>query len=531
LDTLVAEKLISPQGKNWLIEAMDPYHDDRITLTGYPDTNVAESVILCVKKTMPVSVATQSGAGLWDCNICMFNSEHQSTAGSTSLFGPGAWNNGAILSSNASGLTNYPACGVCAYQSVAGFPTYGSSAATFSQNIPLSNDATPYLAQNARVIAKGFEVINTTSELNKQGTVTIYRQPMPDPSNLATVNYNANSTLADERKEPKLCLSIAEYQAAAIELRTLTEKIARNKTCCERARGSCAECQQTGPLIQAHCPECHATLRIARAKAQDREETLRAGLPTVMGTISTYYYPAPPGTLAQAILLPSSQQWPAKDGCYLIAPMNTQNNVAKVLSPLSYAAVEGETADGSLGLVMCCPGINQASAVTQVLVPSNMVHVSPFDLVGAYFTGLSQQTTLTVNACWYVEVFPTPWDSILAPLGSKSPGFDPLAIEIYGRALSSMPIGVPQGMNPMGEWFKSVLNAVRDVAVPVGRVVGNFVPGVGAVTEVVDQVAKSLRPVAKKAVKRERKQNVKAIKGRPGPPGTSAGPGGTFKSK
>lgn len=532
LQTLVSEGLLTDSGKRWLTEVMDPFHDEKLVLTGYPDTNVAGSVVQVIRKSLQLSVPGAVGAGNWDCNICMFNSEHTDVQPQTA-FGQATnspWNNLAIWQTTSSGVVPYPAEGIVAYSAVAGAQTFGSnSASTGNSQVVASTDATPYLAQNARVIAKGFEVVNTTADINKQGLVTCYRQPMPDVDNLSTVCYNSNTTLADENTDPSVRKLVEQYTRALQAVRDLSVS--------DCAKKGCADCSDiriasSGTMRRLFCVECRAICEHTRKAMLEEVEKMRAGLPVIAGWISTYFAPAPPGTLAQALLLPDAQQWAARDGVYVIAPMNNMNNPARTLRPLVVTTLEGEPSDGNQGLAVISPAPVQASANTQVVIPKSQSHISPFDMVGAYFTGLSNTTTLQVNAVWYIEIFPTPWDSILAPLASKSPGFDPMAHEIYGRAMGQLPTAVPQGMNPMGEWFKNVLDVVRDVAVPVGRAVGTVVPGVGLVTEAVNGVASALRPVAKKAKKRERTNQVKKVSGRMSDSPTQvSGPGSTVRKK
>lgn len=88
---------------------------------------------------------------------------------------------------------------------------------------------------------------------------------------------------------------------------------------------------------------------------------------------------------------------------------------------------------------------------------------SAFNISGAYFTGLSLQTTLQLNLKAIIEVCPGPTDAI-ATLATASPEYDPAALEFYSRICSRLPPGVPQDENPAGEFFKQVLSTVGDIA-------------------------------------------------------------------
>jgi len=101
-------------------------------------------------------------------------------------------------------------------------------------------------------------------------------------------------------------------------------------------------------------------------------------------------------------------------------------------------------------------------------------------MCGAYFTGLNKQSTIQLTVNYYVERYPSPSDQDLVVLASPSPGYDPCALELYSRTISKMPVGVPQGLNPLGEWFKEVLQAVTRFSTPILKVIK---PALGPIGE------------------------------------------------
>jgi hypothetical protein len=96
----------------------------------------------------------------------------------------------------------------------------------------------------------------------------------------------------------------------------------------------------------------------------------------------------------------------------------------------------------------------------------------PFDVNGSIFTGLSNETTLQVTVKYYVERIPTVSDPDLLVLSRPSPQYDPMAVEIYSRAMSELPVAVAVGENPLGEWFNDVLDTVSEFAPALGSVFG-----------------------------------------------------------
>lgn len=475
LQTLIEEKTLSEEGRNWFIEAVDPFHDSRITLCGYPDMNIGSSVIQCVKQTLTIAKPVGFAAGNWDTNVVMW--PMPVTQPVTMLFNSTPFGTALLSKSATSGITPYPIGGLTCFSVPSGSQTYGTSSLTtdVSKGISLPEN---YLGGPCRVLGMGFEVVNTTSQLNVQGQVTVYRQPMPAPQSQFCQGFTTATTLETE-KEAVVCPDIEECHRACVSHK-------------------------------------HAKL---------------GALPVSLGYSSAYEFVQPPGTQANCMLLEGSQQWEARDGCYSVSTMNTLDNPAKLLVPMSYVSWESDfTSDGTAGSGQAlATNQNFASATTQVFVPAYDGYVAPYHLNGAYFTGLSDATTLSLSATWYIERFPHPFEQDLVVLASPSPYYDPAALELYARSMRYLPVGVKQGENPLGEWFTSVLDAVRDYAVPIGKMVGLAVPGVGAVANGAELAINAIRPIAKQVRKKERHKALKKS-GRALGPNERSGPGkGQFK--
>jgi hypothetical protein len=92
----------------------------------------------------------------------------------------------------------------------------------------------------------------------------------------------------------------------------------------------------------------------------------------------------------------------------------------------------------------------------------------PFNLVGAYFTGLSPETVLKIDLVYIVETFPSK-DSLLRRLALPSPSFDPKAFKIYGEVVSRMPIGVPVKDNFVGALIAGVSGILSAVAPDIAK--------------------------------------------------------------
>lgn len=193
LDKAAKDYGITEQGKAWLIEAIDPYHDEDCDPAGFPDTNMAASVMQVVKQSFNISAPSGVTAN-WDCNV--YNLPHTL---------PLYYSSGGAITpctySLASNSVDFQNSGGTSGGSVAGgvVAVYGDPtgpsflnlggltlAAYACRDIAETTDGMQYSALNApsyyggnsRVVAMGFEVVNTTAEIYKQGLVCAYRQPV-----------------------------------------------------------------------------------------------------------------------------------------------------------------------------------------------------------------------------------------------------------------------------------------------------------------------------------------------------------------
>jgi len=371
-------------GRDWLISAVDPYHDSPLNVSGYPDTNEAASVVQVVK--LSTTLAAPSGvSGNWDAHIHQFpwlgsalNTSTQFLQGSDSgnvfLIGTGANPSGSSWN------------GLSVDRVASGNATYAYAGTTVTN--PFTTQLTPYLSNEFRVIGMGFEVINTTSELNIQGLVTSYRQPMPDL-------------------------------------------------------------------------DCAKTILVNNWTSNAPSGGGNYGYMDVLRSV-----PPPPSTNA-AMLLEGTRQWKAKEGCYVVPTMNSSevptgtNNCSLILTSNpgdpNYAMISQPSVSitytyesGTLGLLSAFE-----------------TNVTKFNHSGAYFSGLSNTTTLQLNAIYIIERFPTNQETDLVVLAKPSCRNDSAALELYSEVIRTMPTGVPQRMNGLGEWFADAVSSAKDFIAPV----------------------------------------------------------------
>jgi len=372
LDNVQEKHGLSDDGRNWLIAAMDPFHDSDMRLAGYPDISTGATVVQLVKQQLQITVpSTVTANSNWDAHLCLMPTCNPGTTNALNTLTAG-------LANTVTGVTGE--LGFGAFQALGGpagsvlFPGPGSGGVITTKVLGTLTPST-FVRGNSRVIGCAFEVVNTTAEIYKQGQVTTYRLP-------------------------------------------------------------------TQPVITTF---------------------ITTGGSNTPSTVSIgSLFRSPPSSVAACNLLMGTRTWAAAEGAYVVGRQNRLDN------PLAMPAYNN---------VWHTPNDVVPAAATNVSIFSNLGTAAPsavadtifpYDISGAYFTGLSYNSTLTVTCRWLVERLPGPQEPDLAVLASPAACYDSLALEIYARAMNSAPPGVMLKENPLGEWFRSVLKGVANWAPKVG---------------------------------------------------------------
>lgn len=155
--------------------AIDPFHDHKIQVQGFPDLHAGLTTVQKVRITFNVAKPAGVGAGNWDAHVVALPLAYKSQfvqcfSGAAAPINEGfvGWANGAAP------ITLGPIQVFCAPASTPTLPTYANSIiqATNDMVIP-SDDLATYHVGPSRVIAAGFEVRNTTATLTQQGNVHV----------------------------------------------------------------------------------------------------------------------------------------------------------------------------------------------------------------------------------------------------------------------------------------------------------------------------------------------------------------------
>jgi len=389
LQELCQASQLTTSGRNWLIGAVDPFHDVDFDVEGFPDTECASTITQLVKLSTAIAAPGSAGAGNWDLLVVALplhgtvNAQNQSINATPSFGGATAltsYPTGTGTGAGNAQLGNLifiagPAGTVLGSTSGAAAP----AGATFGALNPVQ-----YAKGQSRIVGSAFEVVNTTAELNLQGSVTCFRKP------------------------------------------------------------------------------CTATTDIA--------------LPGTAATVSSPYrhFPLWVTTQAEADLMAGARTWPAKEGAYVV---QTMNDIANPISQGSAMVCAFDPLDiNTTGY----QSTNTICATTSgALLSASPIQPIPFDLAGAFFSGLSNSTTVRLTGRWLIERVPTYQEPDLVVMARPSPPLDPVALSIYSKVMRQMPSGVPLSENADGGWFEGIINTVKKWAPSVASAVSS-IPVIGA---------------------------------------------------
>lgn len=458
MEGLCKERLITPEACDWVKFALDPFHDQQLdNLKGYPDVSTEPSVVVKIKQAITVSTPfDQSGPNankLWDCHVVLSPIDYArcykndygdpgSTIRPAAVYPQGAAQGpagdplpaGYVLADR---VTNAEAalCGRIDGLLVNSVPNNSASDAnlTFTPgHCPAAPDTTAgyqiqglhlddYMDYDStdlgvyRIVYSGFEVVNTTAQIAKQGAVTVYEYG----NSFEQASSNTNAPVKDT----------------------------------------------TPPYLGWH-------------EAQP-----------------TTFFRSPPNTLAEAKIMPGAHSWAAQDGCYNTAKFQTENpfqsmtqrNFVVCQNQTSALSDGGFSGDGvnanTAGSFISSRALAHTDAVasgTTHAVPSS--HYSRMNTTGAYFTGLSPQTTLFVTWRVGIERLPAANKPMFLALAQPSATFDPQAMVLYSLVASALPPGCPQGFNDAGRWFRTISDIAKSAipkVYPLVRMAGTIATSMG----------------------------------------------------
>jgi len=250
-------------------------------------------------------------------------------------------------------------------------------------------------------------------------------------------------------------------------------------------------------------------------------------MPTSLGTFSNTVYNAaktfvthfdgeafisPPSSADDAMLLKGSLTWKAAEGAYVVGSQST------VVNPLSMLTRHGWLSASAMNPSVAELGEYSTSvtntAPTPSIVTPQLQKTTPYNTAGIFLTGLSLESTFTITLKVYVERAPTQHEPDLCVLASPSASYDVMALELYAKALQSLPVAVPVRFNKAGDWWKNVLRAVSTVAMPFAKALLPWLPGgtlIGATVKAGADTALRLSDSSKKKRRERKKEKAKEV--------------------
>lgn len=394
LEGLCKERLITPEACDWVKASLDPFHDFQLQdLNGYPDMSTEPTVKVKVRQAVTVSKPPGLPDGSnWDCHIVLspidFCKPGAGGLPRASRIVPfGVVQAGTIDFNGASEETGR--MDGLLINSVPSSLGDGGSHTFTPGHIPSSAGGGGYQMQNIvlddfldfddtdlgvyRLVYSGFEVVNTTAQIHKQGAVTVYEYGN---------SYEVSAT------RHKTDAGAGEFSSPATLFRT------------------------------------------------------------------------PPNTLAQAKIMPGAHTWAAQDGCYNTAKFQTDNPF-QAITLRNWGMCQNTSASpgsdsgfksGDRGSVVSCREMGDSGYPGG---PSTSpTHFSRMNTTGAYFTGLSETSTLLVTWRVGIERLPSANKPNFLALATPCAAFDPNALILYNLVANTLPPGCPQGYNDAGKWFQ-----------------------------------------------------------------------------
>lgn len=195
-------------------------------------------------------------------------------------------------------------------------------------------------------------------------------------------------------------------------------------------------------------------------------------------------------TVAALQTVPGASTWPAAKGVYAIPRMVI---IPRRLS--TFESITGGVNSIKGNALTRVPCVYDSNGNVCLPIPQDRLVIDPADGAGdsfwvpsspncslsgfagmqIFFTGLSNQTTLTVTFRTIVEYFPSVGSALL-PLATPSPTFDVSAFRLYSEVVAKAPYAVPVSQNAGGDYFRKILQVIGAAAGAIAPFTGPFAP-------------------------------------------------------
>jgi hypothetical protein len=415
LDKLSTKVGLTEDGKNWLIAALDPFHDEKLMFTGYPDRAVSPSIAM--ERTLSRNLTNANLKSLttqWGFFVMATDKlSHVINVlakrfgnliilqPSTQVFVDGGL---VIVKFNMDYLTNNPAWRI---------DTAGTTAGDFAIDESLTLEQT-YMKGRSRACFSGFEITDTTPPLYKGGLMTLWEQPQANQDKSVHLFAGAiTPSLEVDKKERKKQRSLVPGDYFAVRSLVISPVPPDNISEMLLLKGTKQWAAQKG---------CYAVQTMS-----DLENPPR--VPDASGDFN------------------------ALDETAIEIPYEAlaANYVAGYTEKFSYTS----------------PFFDVDTNIDVGQMPANKR--IPFNRKGVLVTGLLPEASFTVNWKVGVERFPTQDEADIVVLAKPSPSEDYMAAQIYSEIVQKMPVACFVDENDFGEWFSGIVDSIAEVASPIAK--------------------------------------------------------------
>lgn len=188
-------------------------------------------------------------------------------------------------------------------------------------------------------------------------------------------------------------------------------------------------------------------------------------------TMSMYPVRGIPSDLSEMVLYKDCAQWHAKEGAYVPVKVKTDrpSGMPDPSQPLIYAGKDPAIINlaNIASVVPLTVGATLPGNTTSFQAPTQLsAHFNAESSV-IMFTGLSDQTSITLRVRFLIERFPNDSEPALIPLTKQSAKYDPTALEVYSKWCARSPAGCMFTENPSGEWWAKTLSSLGSIIGPL----------------------------------------------------------------
>lgn len=445
-------------GRDWFVIAVDPNHDWQTEAAKFPGLGGAASYVVKLKYSQTVETAGND-LHIFTPNELTSHTKVATMARYDINLNASAVNDTYTTIENIASINS-----VCEQIGPVIYHREAADSATFEPTI-----GSPYHIQAVPDVDNGNF---TTNDVLMQG-----------PCRLVAQALETRDITAPMYQQGKVCV----YRMAN-EIHQHHSDIINKSTSQETSTTVC------GSKITAVDDEKFAFLKKAKNKNAVKDEKANGGEVTAWtsSTSDIYRSAGPPHTYNQAVKIPGSRVWNAKEGSYQVNTLMTEENPyslprpgARYLTSGTHVFRDGNPAD--TGLITIGDDESTPDFGETWWLPTN------FDSVGAYYTGGHSTQKIEITLTQYVEICPA-YDSTNITMATPPPDYDPTILEYYQRVIKRLPPGVTADENAAGDFFRSIVKIVNQVAPWVSRIAPALrdVPFVGPIARVAPAVVRGI---------------------------------------